>query len=91
MRNTYIVIHVPSFQLSFIFPIGFYLTTGGDRQKHEPESYCNELIEGLLLPVIEAATGVTAESAQLSFLMLTICIFLSEMRKAITANKKLYR
>lgn len=62
----------------------------GDAHNLEPGSYCSEFIEGLLLPVIEAARGLTNERTQVAFLMLTINVFLSELRKSMTANKKTY-
>ena len=68
----------------------FHIIIGGDRHNFEPSSYCSEVIEGLLLPAMEAARAMAAETAQLSFLMLTVCVFLSELRRAITANKKMY-
>ena len=68
-----------------------FLCKGGDGHKFEPGSYCNEVIEELLLPVMEAVQGLTAESAQLSFLTLTVSIFLSELRRVITTNKRTYR
>ena len=66
-------------------------TIGNDSHKLEPSSYCGEVIESLLLPAMESARGVSAETAQLSFLRLTVNVFLSELRRAITANKKIYR
>ena len=68
-----------------------FLCIGGDGHKFEPGSYCNVVIEELLLPVIEAVLGLTAESAQLSLLTLTVSIFLSELRRVITTNKRTYR
>lgn len=66
------------------------LCIGGDGNDLEPSGYCGEVIENLLLPVMESARGVSAETAQLSFLRLTISVFFSELRKAITTNKKIF-
>ena len=63
----------------------------GQNPSQEPGSYCNLLIEELLLPAVEAARGIADHSAQLAFLLLTVNVFLSKLRKTITANRHIYR
>ena len=67
-----------------------YLSTGRSPSQ-EPGSYCQLLIEELLLPVMEAARGIANQKAQLAFLLLTINVFLSRLRSTITAKKHMYR
>ena len=54
-----------------------------------PSSYCNVLIEALLLPVVEAAAGLS-EGGQRSFVGVAISIFTNELRRAIVCNTLTY-
>lgn len=54
-----------------------------------PSSYCNVLIEALLLPVVEAAAGLS-EGGQRSFVGVAINIFTNEFRRAIVCNTLTY-
>ena len=63
----------------------------GRSPSQEPGSYCNLLIEELLLPAMEAGRGIADQKAQLAFLLLAINVFLSGLRKTITANRHTYR
>ena len=55
-----------------------------------PSGYCGTVIEHVLLPMVEAATHL-CEEHQATFVGLSVCIFVNEFRKIITANKKTYR
>lgn len=55
-----------------------------------PSGYCGTVIEHILLPVVEAATHL-CEEHQCMFVALSVCIFVNEFRKIVTANKKTYR
>lgn len=68
----------------------FSLSTGRNPSQ-EPGSYCNLLIEELLLPAMEAGRGIVEQKAQLAFLLLAINVFLNGLRKTITANRHTYR
>lgn len=61
----------------------------GQYSQLEHSSYCDLVIEYLLLPMVDAADRLPAVE-QRSFVYLMNAVFLGEYRKAITSNKRLY-
>ena len=57
---------------------------------HVPSPYIDEIVFGLILPCMEAASHLP-QQPQLSFLSLTLSTVIAELRMTITNNKKLYR
>lgn len=66
-----------------------FLWCPGQYSQLEHSSYCDLVIEYLLLPMVDAADRLPAVQ-QRSFVYLMITVFLGEYRKAITFNKRLY-
>lgn len=55
----------------------------------KPSTYCDSVIDVLVLPIVEAAGGLP-DDTQAVFVGLLTTILMNELRKLITSNEKTY-